>query len=206
VKEFQWTQVNPLSRIARLKEPRGRIRFLSDDERDTLLKECEDSDHPHLYAVVILALSTGARKNEILNLRWPDIDLPRQAFTIHDTKNNDRRRLPLSGLALKLIRRKSKIRRLDCDFVFAQQRNPKPADIDREFARARDAAGIKDFRFHDLRHSAASYLAMNGASLAEIAAVLGHKTLAMVARYSHLSDDHISDVVSRMNENILGDR
>jgi site-specific recombinase XerD len=65
-------------------------------------------------------------------------------------------------------------------------------------------ANIEDFRFHDLRHSAASYLAMNGATLAEIAEVLGHKTLSMVKRYAHLSEAHTSAVVKRMNEGIFG--
>jgi len=65
-------------------------------------------------------------------------------------------------------------------------------------------AGVADFRFHDLRHSAASYLAMNGASLAEIAEVLGHKTLQMVRRYAHLSEAHTAGVVSRMNAKIFG--
>ena len=67
-----------------------------------------------------------------------------------------------------------------------------------------EKAGIEDFRFHDLRHSAASYLAMNGASLAEIAEVLGHKTLAVVKRYAHLSESHTAKVVKRMNQNIFG--
>ena len=66
------------------------------------------------------------------------------------------------------------------------------------------SAAIENFRFHDLRHSAASYLAMGGASLAEIAEILGHKTLQMVKRYSHLSNAHVSSVVSKMNEQIFG--
>ena len=70
------------------------------------------------------------------------------------------------------------------------------------FDNAVERAGITDFRFHDLRHSAASYLAMNGASLMEIAAVLGHKTLQMVQRYAHLSDAHTAGVVARMNQSI----
>ncbi len=69
---------------------------------------------------------------------------------------------------------------------------------------ALEEAGIGNFRFHDLRHSAASYLAMNGASLAEIAEVLGHKTLQMVKRYAHLSDAHTAGVVERMNTAIFG--
>jgi hypothetical protein len=65
-------------------------------------------------------------------------------------------------------------------------------------------AKLADFRFHDLRHTAASYLAMDGASPSEIAAVLGHKTLAMVKRYAHLHDAHVADVMGRMAEKFLG--
>ena len=76
--------------------------------------------------------------------------------------------------------------------------------LDSIWRKALKIAEIEDFRFHDLRHSAASYLAMNGATTAEIAAVLGHKTLQMVKRYSHLSDDHVSSVVESMNAKIFG--
>ena len=78
-------------------------------------------------------------------------------------------------------------------------------DIRKHWYDAVEAAGIEDFRFHDLRHSAASYLAMNGATLAEIAEVLGHKTLQMVKRYAHLSDQHTAAVVERMNKAIFND-
>ena len=73
----------------------------------------------------------------------------------------------------------------------------------RELSKAIVEAGIDDFRFHDLRHSCASYLAMNGATESEIAAILGHKTLQMVKRYAHLSESHISSVVSAMNSKIF---
>jgi integrase len=80
----------------------------------------------------------------------------------------------------------------------------KPIDLRTPWETALKNAGIEDFRFHDLRHSAASYLAMNGASLAEIAEVLGHKTLQMVRRYAHLSEAHTTNVVASMNEKIFG--
>jgi integrase len=102
---------------------------------------------------------------------------------------------------------RSRIRRIDSPFVFPAPfrygQEPKPIDIQNAWRVAMKRAELKDFRFHDLRHSAASYLAMNGASLAEIAAVLGHKTLAMVQRYAHLSDAHTSKVVERMNTAIF---
>jgi len=76
--------------------------------------------------------------------------------------------------------------------------------IDRMWQKARTAAELTDFRFHDLRHTAASYLAMEGAGLREIADILGHKTLAMVKRYSHLTEDHKYKTVSRMANRVLG--
>ena len=78
------------------------------------------------------------------------------------------------------------------------------AALDKPWREARAEAGLEDFRFHDLRHSAASYLAMSGASLMDIAAILGHKTLAMVKRYSHLSEQHTTAAVDRMAEKFLG--
>jgi len=90
------------------------------------------------------------------------------------------------------------------DLVFKSLNNPeKPYEIKKSWEAALRKANIKNFRFHDLRHSAASYLAMNGATLAEIAEVLGHKTLAMVKRYAHLSESHTSNVVKNMNDKIF---
>lgn len=205
MKEWEWCDDTPFRRISRLTEARGRVRFLDDIERKALLTACRENGNPNLYDVVVIALCTGCRKNEILTLRWPDVDLERGQFTLKDTKNGTPRAVPLVGHALELMKERARIRRIDTDFCFPYSNMPKPADIDRDFARARDKAKIKDFRFHDLRHSAASYLAMNGASLAEIAAVLGHKTLSMVQRYAHLSDAHTSAVVSRMNAAIFAE-
>ena len=121
---------------------------------------------------------------------------------LHETKNEERRAVPLAGPALGLLRDLSRVRRIDSDLVFA---GPDGRAIfpRKPWERALAAAEIADFRFHDLRHSAASYLAMNGATLAEIAEVLGHKTLAMVKRYAHLTEAHTAKVVTRMNEAIF---
>ena len=98
---------------------------------------------------------------------------------------------------------RTKIRRIDTDLVFPGRRRNRPIDLRTPFETAVKRAGIEDFRWHDLRHSAASYLAMNGATLAEIAEVLGHKTLAMVKRYAHLSQAHTARVVEAMNVKIF---
>jgi integrase len=207
VKEWGWLEDNPCRKVTRPKEPRGRVRFLSDDERERLLKACCGSASPHLYTAVVLSLSTGARQGEVLGLCWRQVDFKRGLITLDDPdriKNGERRNLPLRGLALELLKARSKVRRIDTDFVFPSQRGDGYADMRDAWEHALRKASIENFRWHDLRHSAASYLAMNGATLAEIAEVLGHKTLAMVKRYAHLSDGHVAGVVTRMNDTIFG--
>lgn len=126
-------------------------------------------------------------------------------MTLRETKNGDMRGVPLTGKALALVKEHARIRRrLDTPLLFPGANPAKPVDLRAPWLAALKKASIQDFRFHDLRHSAASYLAMNGASLNEIAAVLGHKTLAMVQRYAHLSESHKAGVVERMNSAIFG--
>jgi integrase len=208
VTEWQWIEANPMGNIRKQPEPQGRVRFLSDDERDRLLTACQASPNPHLLPVVILALSTGMRQGEILGLTWADVDFDAQRITLHETKNGERRAVHLTGKALALLRElRAKDIRPGSDLVFPARRIlcNGPAAIRTAWTTALKTAGITNFRFHDLRHSAASYLAMNGASLIDIAAVLGHRTLAMVKRYSHLSESHVNTVVASMNQKIFGE-
>ena len=204
-REWEWLDSNPLSKVAKFKEPRGRVRFLSDDERARLLEACKQSSNADLYPAVVLALSTGARQAEIMGLAWKRVDLSRGVAVLDDTKNGERRALPLAGLALSLLTDRAKVRRIDTDLLFPGRNPARPVELRKPWMAALAAAGIEDFRWHDLRHSAASYLAMNGATLAEIAEVLGHKTLQMVKRYAHLSDSHTAGVVASMNARIFGE-
>lgn len=201
--EWDWLDDSPMRKVTKMEEPRGRVRCLNNDERVRLLAACKESSTSCLYLVVVLALATAARKMELLGLKWPDVDFTRGVITLHETKNNERRVLPLTGHALELMKEYAKVRQINCDLVFPGHLNKKPIDVRTPFNNALKKAGIKDFRFHDLRHSAASYLAMSGATLAEIAAVLGHKTLSMVKRYSHISEPHTIAVVSKMNSAIF---
>lgn len=201
--EWGWLDSNPMRKVAKLKEPRGRVRFLSDDERKALLEACRNSKAPALHLIVVLALSTGMRRGEILGLTWDNVDLARGRITLHETKNGDRRVVPLTALALELMREHAKVRQLKNDMVFPSVSQSRRLQINQAWGTALEKAKITDFRFHDLRHSAASYLAMNGATMAEIAEVLGHKTLAMVKRYSHLSESHVAGVVERMNHKVF---
>ncbi len=203
VKEWQWIEQNPVSNVRKPSESRGRVRFLDKEERARLLEECNKSSSSYLYPIVVLAISTGMRQGEILNLRWKDIDLKRNRLVLHETKNNERRAVPIVGLAHDVLTELSKVRRIDSTLVFPSRDASRPVDIRKPWESVIVAAKIEDFRFHDLRHTAASYLAMNGATLAEIAEVLGHKTLQMVKRYAHLSEAHTSSVVERMNRSIF---
>ena len=213
--EWEWIKDNPVSRIKKFKENRGRVRFLSDEERVSLLKACRKSKNPYLHDIVILAISTGARKSELLELEWKNVQFDREAIILEETKNGERRYLPLKSLALEIMKDIYEARNPDCPYVFPSEMVKKdlktgkliyqPIDIRTAWENAVETAQIKDFRFHDLRHTAASFLAMNGATLAEIAEILGHKTLQMVKRYAHLSEAHTSKVVESMNKKIFGD-
>lgn len=216
VNEWGWLDDSPMRKVSKPSEPRGRVRYLSEDttgpngetiegERTRLLKASQESKNSYLYPVVVLALSTGMRQGEIMGLTWEDVDLHQGRITLHETKNGERRVVPLVGKALELLKEQAKIRRIDTPLLFPGKVKPRnPINLQVPWRAALKEAGIEDFRFHDLRHSAASYLAMNGASLAEIAEVLGHKTLQMVKRYAHLSEVHTAGVVASMNARIFG--
>ena len=205
VKEWHWVQENPAQKVTRPTEPDGRVRFLDDDERERLLIACKQSKNKQLYLCVILALSSGMRQGELMGLKWQDVNIKDGYLILHKTKNGTRRRVPLAGHGLELLRAHAKVRRLDTPLLFPGiVHADKPLNLRSAFEYALKAAEINDFHWHDLRHCTASYLAMNGASLAEIAEILGHKTLSMVKRYAHLSDGHVSNVVASMNAKIFG--
>ena len=206
VKDWEWMDDSPMRKVSKPREPRGRERFLSDDERTALLDACRDSTSVSLYAVVVLALSTGMRSGEIMGLRWPHVDLQRFQIRLHETKNGSSRAVPLAGHALAQVQDLARVRRIDTDLLFPGSDSTTPVDLRKPWKTAVRRANLLDFRFHDLRHSAASYMAMNGATHIDIAAILGHKTLQMVKRYSHLSTSHTSGVVSSMNAKIFGGR
>ncbi len=192
VKTLEWVERNPCERIKKPAESKGRVRFLSDDERIRLLATCRP--HPELYLAVVLSLTTGARQAEIMSLRWGQIDFTRQVITLSKTKNGDTRSIPLVGEAFALLQGRAMVRNLIDDRIFPPKAIAKKAEyinLDKPWRTALKAASITDFHWHDLRHTAASYLAMSGVSLVEIAKVLGHRTMQMVSRYSHLSDGHI---------------
>src|SRR5205807_3794219 len=129
VREWQWCDDNPVCKVRKLKEPRGRVRFLSEEERQRLLESCQVSSNPYLHTIVVLALSTGARRGELLSLHWRDVDLKRGMLTFRETKNGETHSVPLTGYALDVFTKHAKVRRLDTTLVFPNDTGTQPASI-----------------------------------------------------------------------------
>lgn len=204
VKEWEWLDSNPMLKVDKFKEPKGRTRFLSKEEQSNLLHACKDSGNSLIYLLVVLALSTGARYGELLNLKWENVKIDDSTRTVTmylmNTKNGDNRTVFAYGLGYELLKEHSKVRKINSKYIFARADGLKPYDLRKQWEKALKIANIQNFRFHDLRHTTASNLAMNGASLRDIAEILGHRTLQMVKRYSHLTSQYTEKVLKELNE------
>lgn len=175
---------NPVVGATFHKEDNARTRFLSDAERDALLTVCKASHWGRLHLLVIMAITTGARLGELRKLCWSDIDFDRATASMRTSKNGEPRVMPLPPVTLAELRR---FRGVGKGLVFPGDRKPhQPHHFRAAWNTAREQAGLQDFKFHDLRHTCASYLAKSGASLVQIGSVLGHKSLQSTLRYSHL--------------------
>jgi len=209
VKDLGWMEKNPALRIKRLKEPKNRTRFLSEKEFEDLIGACSSlHNYPEMLPIVLIAVTTGMRRSEILKLRWIDCDIASLRMIVRDSKNDELRSVPLVGPALEALKHWGKVRPLDSNaLVFpshTRSADNRLLDIDHAWRLIRSGAGLVNFRFHDLRHTAASYLAMSGAGLRDIGDILGHKSLSMTLKYSHLTDDHKRKTVSRMVDSYFG--
>lgn len=185
-----------LRRVKLPKEQNRRTRFLSVAECRELIAAAE----PHLQPVLTFALNTGCRKSEILGLTWDRVDLKHGFIHLDKTKSGESRDIPINATLRATL--KGLIRRVDSLLVFY---NPDTGgrwhDLKRSFATACRRAKIRDFRFHDLRHTFASQLVMAGIDLTTVSRLLGHASLTMTLRYSHLAPDHLKgalDVLSRL--------
>lgn len=202
-----YLEVNPVSKVPARPENNKRTRYLSDEERSALLAACRASEWDRLYLLVLMALTTGARQGELLGLRWADIDLHARLARLHQTKNGEERVLTLPPVVIPELKRFQGVGQA---MLFPSSRKEaakkgRPFEFRKHWNAALEAAGIENFRFHDLRHSAASYLVMNGATLYEAAQVLGHKDLQTTQRYAHLSTQHKQDLTDRVMGAIFGE-
>lgn len=203
VRDYEVLTRNPMHGVRKPRESQGRERFLSDEERTALLTACRRSRNPGLYPIVFLALATGARKNELRRLRWRDVDLERGMVRLPQTKTGERRGVALAQVATQALQAWRASQPPGRVWVFPGMDGQRPGTWTRAWATARRQAGLEDFRFHDLRHTAASYLCMSGASLVEVAHILGHKTMRMVQRYSHFTEAHTRGTLERMAQHFL---
>jgi len=181
---------NPAKNVKLFKEPKGRVRYLSEDEKERLLNELNGM----VKSIVIAAMNTGARKGELLKLKWSNVDLKNGFINIVNSKNGEARQIPINDIVKQEL---SNMPRRG-DFVFSKKTGQPLGDFKKAFKSACKRADIKDFRFHDLRHTFASHLAMTGQTLLSISILLGHKTPSMTARYSHLSQACLKEAVNSL--------
>jgi integrase len=186
--DWQMVEEETLRRVRKVKlleENNRRLRYLSKEECSRLIDACAD----HLRPIVITALNTGMRKDEVLSLKWDSIDLRHGFILLDRTKNGERREIPINQTVRDIL---SKImRRVDVPYAFHDRKTGKRyQDVKTGFKAACRRSGIKDFHFHDLRHTFASQLVMAGVDLTTVRELLGHKTLTMTLRYAHLAPSH----------------
>jgi len=185
VKEWEWLKDNPVSRVQKERENNEVDRWLTEDEERKLLGNSPD----WLREIIVFALNTGLRQDELLSLEWSRVNLLRKTILIQKTKNNKPNTLPLNSLALNILMQKheGKVISLKNDLVFSSQSGTKigKRNLIRAFAQALEKAEINDFTFHCLRHTFATRLAQNGVDIYKIAKLLNHKDLKNTQRYSH---------------------
>ncbi|MFA5159820.1 MAG: tyrosine-type recombinase/integrase [Candidatus Omnitrophota bacterium] len=191
--EWGHASENPVKKVKLGKENNARVRFLEKDE----LKKLLDCSGEPLRSVVLFAVNTGMRLGEIQGLKWEDVDFARGFITLRETKNGETRYVPMNRTVREMLLNEP-IKKQG-SYVFGNKAGL-PYNPRVPFERALKKAGINNFRFHDLRHTAASYLAMAGVDLNTIRAILGHKSIRMVLRYAHLSDTHQANAVSILDK------
>jgi len=183
---------NPIHRVKPLRGERSCMRFLTEEEARGLLDACARSKNEFLEPLVVLALNTGARKGELLGLRWKDVSFESATLSFPQTKNGERKDIPINDAALAALVRLKRVS--GRDRVFGR-RDRSTFDFRSAWEAALEDAGIEDFRFHDLRHTYASWAAQAGMDIRRLQRLLGHKTLAMTQRYSHLGPRDLREAV-----------
>ena len=187
---------SPAASVKFLREPSGRLRYLEIAEINKLITAAPDRIRP----IIILAVYTGMRRGEILNLKWTNIDFQRGIIRITSTKNDEVKIVPMNATVKQTLMR---IRRHPASpFVFCEKDGQLVKDFRKSFAQLLKDCGIIDFHFHDLRHTYASQLVMSGIDINTTRELLGHKDLRMTLRYAHLSPDYKRHAVDILDARI----
>lgn len=208
VNELEIIQINPMSKVKKRPLDNARTRFLELKEITKLLNACKEESY-ELFLCVLIGLLADARKSEILKLTWKNVDFERRLFYFLDRKNKQDINVPIHDYLyeeLKNYKQSGVVRHLGKDYLFADANgNPKESLIGKLFPKVVKKCGIEDFRFHDLRHTGASWQAMSGVSQTITQKILGHKTPAMTNRYSHLKDEGLRPVINDVGYKMLSD-
>jgi len=192
---------HPAHKIKKMRENNARLRYLSEAEIQTLLSNSSG----YLRSVIIVALHTGMRFHEIMHLKWkvntnfPYVNFEEEIICLpssqyFSTKNNEIRVIPMNKFVIEALGNMSQ----EGEYVFRNKEGKPFRDIRKSFKSALKRSGLEDFRFHDLRHTFASHLVMCGIDLNTVKELLGHKSLDMTLRYSHLSPMHKKTAVDRL--------
>lgn len=188
-----WEWIIKVPRIRMLKEPLARVRWLPPEDAVRLLYELPS----HLRSMAVFALATGLRQSNVTGLRWDQVDLRRGMAWIHAAQSKNRKAfpVPLNADAQTILR---SLRGEHHQWVFTYKGRPVSRTSTRAWKLAKERAGIADFRWHDLRHTWASWHAQNGTGMRELMELGSWSTVQMVLRYAHLGGDHLIEPARRI--------
>ena len=189
-------QSNPARLVRQRKEENGRIRFLSTEE-ELALRAAIRKDYLNREAELDLALNTGLRRSEQFGLTWDGVDFERRVLTVLRSKNGEARHIPLNDAAILALRSVEAYKN-GSPYVFLASDGTRLCSPRFWFSAAVEAAGLKDFTWHCLRHTFASRLVMAGVDLRTVQELMGHKTIQMTVRYAHLAPQHRLAAVQRL--------
>ncbi len=191
-----------LPRIHLFKIDNARVRYLEELEARELVQACQEP----LKSIVLVALNTGLRRSGILNLKWQDISFTERFITVRETKSKKNRHIPMNQQSFDVLH--AIFRQTPGDYAFPGEKpgsHLSESYVTHQFGRTAKKAGIKDFHFHDLRHTFASWLVMSGIDLTTVQQLLGHQTYQMTLKYAHLSPEHRQaavDILARKTGNL----
>lgn len=203
VKRLRWLPENPCVNLLKLKDNSGPDRILQENEFANLLDACKESKSSYLYCVVLIAITTGARRGEILGLQWSHIDFEQKLAHFKETKNGKPKSVALSDIVITELKKLYVQRQPHKPLVFASTSAFGKVDIKKAWQEALKRAKIVGLRFHDLRHTFATLAARQGASNLELATAMGHRTLQMLQRYTHLDVQVTKKFSNNISEQIL---
>ncbi len=178
-KKSKLVESNPVTEVKKFQERKLQMQILSKEDAESLIEAASEP----LRAILTIVLNTGMRRGEILNLRWADIDFDLHVISLWNTKGGKTRKIPMNAYVEETLNR---IKRIESDYVFTSKRTGKPlCDVRKPFFEACDKAKIKGLRFHDLRHTSATWMVMAGIDLVTVSEILGHSDIKMTLRYAH---------------------